>query len=106
MSQAIHPSSLITPPSPLPSIERAVCETFRVTPAQLHGRARWQPLAWARQVAMFLACEQGLSLAATGRWLGRDRATVLHGCRQVTGLVGVGDAAALADLARVRARLK
>jgi len=60
----------------------SVAIVYRVSLYSLLGRRRWQPLAEARQVAMFLlSLERGVT--ATGKTLDRDHTTVAHAVRRV-----------------------
>lgn len=65
-----------------------VCEMaryYRVTPADMYGRSRRQPVVEARQHAMAVVYEHtDLSLKETGRLFGdRDHSTVVHGIAAV-----------------------
>jgi chromosomal replication initiator protein len=67
----------------------AVAGAFDVSVTQLEGPSRRQPLARARQVAMYL-CRQltDLSLPRIGLLFGsRDHTTVLHGINNVHRLI-------------------
>lgn len=66
-------------------VARCVAREFDVAPDALMGSAcRRQPLARARQVAMYLAHVLfGLSLEAIARAFGRDRTTVAYACRKI-----------------------
>lgn len=63
----------------------AVGDHFLVEPELLTGKGREQPVAQARQVAMYLMREEtALSLADIGREMGgRDHTTVLHACKKI-----------------------
>ena len=63
----------------------AVAVACAVPVAELMAASRRAPrIAWARQVAMYLAhITFGISLADVGREFGRDRTTVAHACRVV-----------------------
>ncbi len=65
-------------------IQAAACEQFGVTRAELLSTGRSARVAWARQVAMYLARElSGESLPAIGRQFGgRDHTTVLYAWRR------------------------
>jgi chromosomal replication initiator protein len=74
-------------PSAPPTIERVqelACEAFGITHDDLLSSARTARLAWARQVAMYLARQHtGASLPAIGeRFGGRNHTTVLYACRR------------------------
>jgi chromosomal replication initiation ATPase DnaA len=63
-------------------LEHAVAQVFIVPSAELwsHKRGR-PPVAFARQVAMYLAhVHYGLSLRQVGNVFARDRTTVSHAC--------------------------
>ncbi|MFH1485381.1 MAG: chromosomal replication initiator protein DnaA, partial [Chloroflexota bacterium] len=63
----------------------SVAAYFDLEPSSLVGKKREQPIALARQVAMFLIREETrLSLSEIGKELGgRDHTTVLHGCSKI-----------------------
>ena len=63
-------------------IVRAVGEATRVTRAEMHGRSRLQPIAYARQLAMYLIRQiTRASYPRIGAFFGRTHATVIHACR-------------------------
>ena len=68
-------------------IVRLVCDVYRVTPEQLLGRNRWQPLGEARQVAMTIVRKRGASFHEAGRMFDRDHGTILHACRNIANRV-------------------
>jgi chromosomal replication initiator protein len=70
--------------STVEDVQRATCEAFGVSEAELVSTARARRLVWPRQVAMFLARElTDQTLPAIGRAFGgRDHTTVLHACRR------------------------
>jgi chromosomal replication initiator protein len=65
-------------------VQELTCEAFGIDREQLLGSGRTAAIAWARQVAMFLAREHtGASLPAIGRdFGGRNHTTVMHACRR------------------------
>jgi chromosomal replication initiator protein len=70
-----------------PTIERVqelTCAAFEVSREELLSSARNSRLAWARQVAMYLARRHtGASLPAIGeRFGGRNHTTVMYACRK------------------------
>jgi chromosomal replication initiator protein len=70
-----------------PTIERAqelACSAFEVSREELLSTARSARIAWARQVAMYLARQHtGASLPAIGeRFGGRNHTTVMYACRK------------------------
>ena len=67
---------------------------FRVGRKDLLAPSRsLRHIAWARQVAMYLAhtLPPGRSYTEVGRLFGRDRTTVRHACQVVEDLRGEGD---------------
>ena len=68
----------------LREIQERTCEAFGVSMDQLLSPSRAQPLAWPRQVAMYLARElTDATLPAIGRAFGgRNHTTVLHAYRK------------------------
>ena len=70
-----------------PTIERVqelTCAAFEVSREELLSTGRSAPLAWARQVAMYLARQHtGASLPAIGAGFGgRNHTTVMYACRK------------------------
>ncbi len=67
-------------------IQEATCERLGVSPEALTSPDRSARVAWARQVAMYLARElTDETLPAIGRAFGgRNHTTVLHACRRAT----------------------
>jgi chromosomal replication initiator protein len=65
-------------------IQQLTCEAFGVSMDQLLSTSRAAPVAWPRQVAMYLARElTEETLPAIGRAFGgRNHTTVLHACRR------------------------
>jgi chromosomal replication initiator protein len=65
-------------------IQRRICESFGVSMDQLLSSSRAAPVAWPRQVAMYLARElTDQTLPAIGRAFGgRNHTTVMHACRR------------------------
>jgi chromosomal replication initiator protein len=75
------------PPTAVPTIARVqeiACEAFDVTRDELVSAGRTARLAWARQVAMYLAREHtGATLPAIGESFGgRNHTTVMYACRR------------------------
>ena len=78
-----------TAPGAPPTIERVqelVCGAFEIGREELLSSARGRKVAWARQVAMYLARRHtDATLPAIGeRFGGRNHTTVLHACRKVS----------------------
>jgi chromosomal replication initiator protein len=65
-------------------IQRHTCEAFGVSMDELLSTSRAAPIAWPRQVAMYLARElTDQTLPAIGRAFGgRNHTTVMHACRR------------------------
>jgi chromosomal replication initiator protein len=65
-------------------IQHRVCEAFGVSMDQLLSSSRAAPVAWPRQVAMYLSRElTDQTLPAIGRAFGgRNHTTVMHACRR------------------------
>ena len=76
-------------PCPPAGVVRIVAVHFNLTPDDLLGSVRSQPIAHARQVAMYLLREEnGLSYAQIGRELGgRDHSTVRYGASRVAAIL-------------------
>jgi chromosomal replication initiator protein len=73
-------------PRTVEEIQRATCERLGVSPDALCSPDRTAHVAWARQVAMYLARElTDATLPAIGRAFGgRNHTTVMHACRRAT----------------------
>jgi chromosomal replication initiator protein len=73
-------------PRTVQEIQRATCERLGVSPDALCSPDRTAHVAWARQVAMYLARElTDATLPAIGQAFGgRNHTTVLHACRRAT----------------------
>lgn len=83
----IKPARIRADPAPMlrDFLDRVVASVFSVdtTLLKLPTRGR-QPIAEARQVAMYLAhVALGLSLTDVGRLFERDRTTVAHACKKI-----------------------
>ena len=64
-------------------IQERTCAAFGVSVDELRSPTRSASVAWARQVAMYLARElTDATLPAIGREFGRNHTTVLHACRR------------------------
>ncbi len=64
-------------------IQEQTCETFGVTMDELLSASRAQPVAWPRQVAMYLSRElTDATLPAIGRAFNKNHTTVMHACRR------------------------
>lgn len=66
-------------------IQRVVADFYDLRPSDMTSSRRPQSIAFPRQVAMYL-CRQmtSHSLPSIGTAFGRNHATVLHACRQIT----------------------
>ncbi len=66
-------------------ITHLVCVSFGIPVAQMRARTRCRaPIAFARQVAMYLAhIGPGMTLTDIGAGFGRDRTTAAHACATV-----------------------
>jgi chromosomal replication initiator protein len=73
-------------PHTVAEIQQATCERLGVSPEVLCSPDRSARVAWARQVAMYLARElTDATLPAIGRAFGgRNHTTVLHACRRAS----------------------
>ena len=58
---------------------------YNVTPKDLLGRSRTQPLSEARQCAMAFLRGRGHTFHAIGEKFGRDHGTVVHACAAIKG---------------------
>jgi chromosomal replication initiator protein len=71
-------------PRSVEDIQRRICEAFGLSMDDLLSTSRAAPVAWPRQVAMYLARElTDQTLPAIGRAFGgRNHTTVMHACRR------------------------
>ena len=64
-------------------IQEQTCASFGVTMDELLSASRAQPVAWPRQVAMYLSRElTDATLPAIGRAFNKNHTTVMHACRR------------------------
>lgn len=87
-------------------VVRIVALHFNLTPEELTGRGRSQPVAHARHVAMYLLrAENGLSYPRIGRVLGgRDHSTIRHGVTKIEKDIAEDDTLR-AEVAKLRDRI-
>jgi chromosomal replication initiator protein len=83
----LYPAPRATARAETPTIERVqelTCAAFKVSRDELLSAARNRRLAWARQVAMYLARRHtGATLPAIGEQFGgRNHTTVMYACRK------------------------
>jgi chromosomal replication initiator protein len=75
-------------------IQERTCEAFGVSIGELRSSSRGAEVAWARQVAMYLARElTDATLPAIGREFGRNHTTVLHACKRTAERIAADRAA-------------
>lgn len=55
-----------------------ICEYYHVSKSDLLGKRRLKNINRARQILMYVCNHLGVSLAETGRMLGKDHSTVIH----------------------------
>jgi chromosomal replication initiator protein len=70
-------------------ILQQVCCYFSVDPKDVLGRRNFPELVWPRQCVMALCRMRGMGYSATGRLMGRDHGTVMHGTIKVADLCSV-----------------
>jgi chromosomal replication initiator protein len=90
----------------LTGVLKATADHFHLTVDDLAGRKRTKEIAYARQIAMYLARElTTTSLPQIGVALGgRDHTTVLHGCNRIA-TQRLLDSGLADDLVQIQARL-
>lgn len=71
------------------SIEKLVCDYYRLDPKDIHTKSRRREVVQARQIAMYLSRKYTKnSLSMIGQYIGkRDHATVLYACNAVSDLL-------------------
>lgn len=89
------------------SIQEHVSQRLDVSVAEINGRRRTQAVAYARQVAMFLARElTDASLPQIGKEFGgRDHSTVIHACNKIKNLA-TSDSSIVSLLDQLRVQIK
>ena len=82
----LYPDGVAGRVSTVEEIQAATCERLGISPEALSSPDRSARVAWARQVAMYLARElTDATLPAIGRAFGgRNHTTVMHACRRTT----------------------
>ena len=70
-------------------IKRKVCDYFTISTNDICSKGRTKELAYARQIAMYLARElTNVSLPKIGECFGnRDHTTVMHACDKIKGMI-------------------
>jgi len=95
----LYPHDAPAPGAPptIARVQELACEAFDVTRDELLSGARTKRVAWARQVAMYLAREHtGATLPAIGESFGgRDHTTVIYACRRAGERIATDQAAAV-----------
>jgi chromosomal replication initiator protein len=74
-------------PLGIDSIQKTVCEYFRIKPQDIKAKKRTRDIAFPRQIAMYLCkvlTESSLSDIGNN-FGGKDHSTVIHACKQVDG---------------------
>jgi chromosomal replication initiator protein len=74
---------------------------FGVATTEILGASRFQTIAMARHVAMYLSRETRASFPEIGRAFGRDHTTVMNACRKVAGFLEL-NATTRADVEAIR----
>lgn len=64
-------------------VTEAAAEVFDVTPREILGRRRKEPIVTARQVSYYLLRKCGLKYERIGEVFERDHAAVIHGCKRI-----------------------
>jgi hypothetical protein len=84
-------------------IKALVAAHFHITIADLEGRAKVNPIAHPRQIAMFLARKRaGISYPDIGfQFGGKDHTTVMYACEQVEKRIAAHDVETLKALGAV-----
>ncbi len=86
-----HPSSRVGGAATLESIQSAAAEAFGLSTERLLARDRSQKVAFARQIAMYLARElTDVSLPEIGRGFGRDHSTIAHAHKRIAADIAAG----------------
>ena len=89
------PSSRPEEPATLEAIQQAAAAAFGLTRERLLARDRSPKVAFARQIAMYLARElTEVSLPEIGRGFGRDHSTVVHAHKRIAADIAAGGEAA------------
>jgi chromosomal replication initiator protein len=72
-------------PLTIETIQKTVCEYFKIKPQEIKAKKRTKEIALSRQIAMYLSkVLTDSSLSEIGRnFGGKDHSTVIHACKQV-----------------------
>ncbi len=89
-------------------IQKTIAESYDIRLADMTSRKRPANIAFARQVAMYLARElTGSSYQEIGdAFGGRDHGTIMHACRQVADLMDYEHGRGLITIARDVAEIR
>lgn len=73
------------------AIQETVCRYFNIDNKQIHSKSRKREIVHARQISMYLSKKYtDFSLSRIGEMIGkRDHATVLHACKNISGLLDI-----------------
>ena len=76
------------------AIQKAVCDYFQLSPADLKSKKRSRIIAFPRQIGMYLSRRHtGASLPEIGRQFGgKDHSTVIHSYRKIEQLLDTDSA--------------
>ncbi|MEG1616174.1 MAG: chromosomal replication initiator protein DnaA [Bacteroidales bacterium] len=88
-------------------IQDTVCKYFNIDNKQIHSKSRKREIVHARQISMYLSKKYtDYSLSRIGELIGkRDHATVLHACKNISGLLDI-DKAFRANLSEIEDMLQ
>jgi chromosomal replication initiator protein len=88
-------------------IQETVCNYFNIDCKAIHSKSRKREIVHARQISMYLAKKYtDLSLSRIGDMIGkRDHATVLHACKNISGLLDI-DKSFRASLSEIEESLR
>lgn len=86
-------------------VKRAVAEHYQVSVTELCGRSRSAGFVEARQVAMYLCRDLGMSYPVVGLAFGRDHTTAIHAYDVIRGRLERGDPDLGSRLDRIKARM-
>lgn len=71
------------------NIISTVADVYGVTKRDILGNSRKQPIAEARQLAMYLYWKEKYTSVAIAKMFGREHATILHNIKRIKELIEI-----------------
>ena len=67
----------------LAHIMNVVCHSLKLNKKEVMGKTRFEHLVRARQIYCYVARQNGFTFDVIGKYIKRDHATVIYGCKLV-----------------------